>query len=368
MPVDPKDAQVILEEEGTVTIDLSDNPELAATLDNLPEIEEPVVKDPLVAERKPRERLNTQQAVKPPAVDEATQALTAAREKADRDVAAANATASAERSARLAAERVAAQRTQEADDARTSAESAQLQIIENGITATTGEVGALQSALADAHEKGDFKAVADVQVKLGKATARLDRLESQKEDFATRKVEPRTEQSQPQQLNAFEQYLSNFTPEAQSWLRAHPDCVPAAVGGNSTANAKMMAGHYAALSQNVQTNTQDYFRIIEEHTGHRQPVSRAADTRAAGDEETEQRPAPRTPAARRAQPSAPPSRDPPAANGTQPRSQRTVTLSKDQQEAARLSFPTMEPQKAYATYARNLIELEAEGKIGRVTH
>ena len=45
-----------------------------------------------------------------------------------------------------------------------------------------------------------------------------------------------------------------------------------------------------------------------------------------------------------------------------------VTLSKEQQEAARLSFPHLETKQAYTQYALNLIELTNEGKMNRTTH
>jgi hypothetical protein len=35
---------------------------------------------------------------------------------------------------------------------------------------------------------------------------------------------------------------------------------------------------------------------------------------------------------------------------------------------AKVSFPHLPEQQAYGQYARNLIELEAEGKLGRLTH
>jgi hypothetical protein len=40
----------------------------------------------------------------------------------------------------------------------------------------------------------------------------------------------------------------------------------------------------------------------------------------------------------------------------------------DQQEMAKASWPHLPPQEAFGLYARNLLELEAEGKMGRTTH
>lgn len=366
---DEKD--VVLPEDGVVEIDISDAPELAAE----PETDA----EPVVVEQKkpavPRVRLADQQgSVRTPAVDEAAQALTAAKTTAENEAIARRAaeqTAVQERLRREAAERSAQQHRQEADDARASAEQTQMTLIDNGIEAAQREVTALEAQLANALESGDFKGAASSQTKLGMATAALDRLGAQKDAIANAPKKPTVEgrvESPVATSTPQEQYLSQFSPEAQTWLRSHPECIPAHVGGNAAANAKMMQGHYAAIGQNITPNTPDYFRVIEEHTGHRQPVSRAAEVIQAGQEqEQEVAPAQRTQARTKAQPSAPVSRDPPAANGG-PRTSRTVTLTKDQQDMAKVSFPHLKPQEAFAQYARNLVELEAEGKLGRVTH
>ena len=135
------------------------------------------------------------------------------------------------------------------------------------------------------------------------------------------------------------------------------DCLPPNMGGDNAKHAKMMAGHYAAVSQNIALNSTEYFKAIEDHLGSSSGVtSRAAEVQVA-----------ETPKPKHIQPSAPVSRDAPTSSG-QPRSTREVRLTKDQQEMAKVSFPHLPEAQAYGQYARNLIELEAEGKIGRLTH
>lgn len=373
--LDKDDAAVVLETDGTITLDLSDNPDLekaakakaADPEDGQEEGTAEVVVKPEPKKAVPRVRLEQQEAVKSPAVEEAAKALLETQEQARRDVAAAQATANAERQRREAAERLAALRTQEAEDARNSAESTQITLLDNGIEAATREAVSLEAQLATAFEAGDFKGAAALQTKLSKATATLDRLEAQKAEYSSKpKQAPTTEgrvEYQPQtQASALEQYVSNFAPEAQTWLRAHPECIPAQYGGNATANSKMMKGHYEALSQNIAPNTPEYFRVIEESTGHRQPTSKAAEVVEA---EVETKPAPK--AKPKLQTSAPPSREPPTAHGLS-RGQMTVTLTKEQQEMAKISFPQLPIKDAFAQYARNLVELEAEGKLGRTSH
>ena len=147
-----------------------------------------------------------------------------------------------------------------------------------------------------------------------------------------------------------------------------------------------MQGHYDAIGQNLQQGTPDYFRVIEEHTGYRAPVSAAAAVTAAADADADTAAA-ATPAARaapkprQAQPSAPVSRDAPSSNGLP---QRTVKLNAEQQEIALLSTTPREiigpngqivresdadyRRRAFGTYAAELVKAQSEGKIGRLTH
>ena len=115
----------------------------------------------------------------------------------------------------------------------------------------------------------------------------------------------------------------------------------------------MMLGHETASHGGIPLESDDYFRTIEEKVGIRTPVSAAAEITPAV-VETAPKPKPK-PA-----PSAPVNRDVPAASGA--RTTRSVTLNKDQREAAKLSFPHLTEKEAFGIYARNLLELEAEGK------
>ena len=217
--------------------------------------------------------------------------------------------------------------------------------------------------------------------RISTAAAKVDRLEAEKVSLQTAPKpthEGRVEA--PPTGSPFEQYVSGYSPRAQAWLRAHPDCVPESVpdgrggmiqlGGDSTKNSKMMAGHYAAKAQRVPEGSDEYFRIIEEHIGDRDqavsaaPVSSAAAVTAA-------RSATPKPAAPR--PAAPVSREPPSANGST--TQRRVSLSLEQQETAMFSYPAAPGEsedahrkRALGTYAREYLKAKAEGKIGRLSH
>lgn len=355
MANDKDNIDVELDDE-TVTVDLSDGAEETGEKKEKKSLPRVRLSDKEESEDEPE--VVAPEAAKPDVVAEAAKALEAAQKQTE----AARATALAERQRREAAERQLKERAQEVDAARAVAESAQLTLLEQGITAAKGDVEAFQEQLTVAYEAGDFKKVAEVQAKMSRAAATLDRLEATKEELATAPKTKLPEYSpEPvQTYSPLEQYLSQLEPEAQNWLRAHPECAPPQLGGNQASNARMMAGHYAALGQNIAPNTADYFRVIEEHTGHRAPESAAAVVTKASEAPAKTAP--------RAQPSAPPSREVMSAKDGRVRSPRSVTLSKEQQDMAKVSFPHLPDKEAFAQYARNLLELEAEGKMGRLTH
>ncbi len=343
------------DEDGTVLIDVSDSPELEAGEGAAP-----------VTAVATKPAATTKRA----AVDEAAAALTRSLATAEAERTAALSTAESERRRAEAATTALTAREQELAGYRETVESQELALITTGLENVTREMASAKAELKAAHEAGDFDKVVDAQERVANAAADASRLKGEKAAFeANQRQRPATTEGRveaPAPTSAFEQYVAGFTPPAQAWLRAHPECVPAQVGGNSTKNAAMMKGHYAALEKSIAPNTPDYFRVIDETAGYRSPVSNAAEVTAAGADDAAPAPRPK-PAQQRAQPSAPPTRDPPAANG-QPRTTRSVTLSRDQQEAAKISFPHLAPKEANAMYARNLVELEAEGKLGRLTH
>lgn len=371
-------ATIEVPEDGVVTVDVTDKPELAT----LGELEADgadeasivtVTSEPEPKPEKkpiPRVRLGEQAVVKTTPEVEAAAALNQAVKTANDRATAAEATALAERRGREQAEARAQQFGETAKTAQEQAEAGELALLSTGIDNATREVAAYEAEHTRALEAGEFAKASSAQVKLSKAAAALDRLEAAKADFEAGNRKSTTEgrvEAPAAALSSFEQYVAGFSPVAQTWLRAHPECVPAVFGGNAVSNAKMMKGHYAALEQGLPEGTPDYFRVIEETAGYRAPVSAAAAVTSAGVVEDEQLVAP-APKRKLVQPSAPVSREPPNAQGQIARTTRSVTLSKEQQEAAKLSWPNLPANQAFAQYARNLLELEAEGKIGRTSH
>lgn len=325
------------------------------------------------AESKPKPRTRTAR-VSPdpvpsgPSPEEAlAQAQAFAKQQEDaRKAAEATAQAERERADRAEAARQTAIRQSEEHQER--ANNSELNLIESRIASAKGELEALEEAYTRAAEAGEFKEIAKLQTKMAKVAAALDRHEALKADLEANPRTPTTEGAitAPQTVsNPQEQHLAGYAPAAQSWLRQHLDCLPPQVGGNAEKHNKMMQGHYAALAKGYAANSDIYFKEIESHINPTastqepaaQVTSKAADTVAAGTEPRRAAPAP----------AAPVSRDAPSASG-QTQNRTTVRLSKEQQEMAKLSFPHLKESEAYGQYARNLLELQEEGKIGRTTH
>lgn len=357
-----EDEIVTLEDEATVEVEI-DSP-VEPTVDAA--VPEPEGQPAEVEVEQPKKRERVRLKDVQSAAEEAANALTTALNEEKRRREAAEATAHAERQRAEQASRELLETQAARKAALEQVAARELSIITAGIGAAQQQLDTLQDQLTRQYEAGEFAEAAKTQVDIAKATTSLAQLEQSKTRLESAAPErPSTTEGRvapPPSTPAarFESYVSQFAPAAQQWLRAHPQCVPAEAGGDAAANAKMMAGHHLAVAKGYALSSPEYFREIEALIAS--PSAAAAPTAPAA-------PAARAPAPppRQAQPSAPPSREPPAAPGV-PRNVRQVTLSKEQQEAAVMSFPKMERQKAFALYAQNLIQLEAEGKLGRTTH
>lgn len=296
----------------------------------------------------------------------ASKALQEAMDTHKRRAEAAEATAAAERNRAEQSERRRQAQEAQLQEAQEKLQSGEMARVTQGIESATRELASLQAEARSALEAGNFEKAAEISTKQARAAAQLDRWEAAKERLESEAARPdggrvvdETREAPALTMSNFERYVSGFSdPRAQTWLRAHPECVPPEAGGNPQKNAQMMAGHYAALAQNLTPNTEDYFRVIEEHTGHRKPVTQQEEEPKLVSKQTVQR---------QAAPSAPVSRTPPSGQGTG--GTRTVRLSPAEQEMAKISFPHLKTDRErFAEYAKNKLDLEAEGKLGRTSH
>lgn len=267
------------------------------------------------------------------AEDEASKAFAAQLKAASDTADAATRRAETEREARLKAE-------DEAKRYQTEAKTHQTASITTAIDNVQRDLDSAKGQYERYMEAGEYGKAAQASADIAMAATKLAQLEARGTEEPTRAL-PATEQARTT-LDPMELYLSQFSAKSQSWLRLHPDCVT-----DTAKNAAMMSAHYEAQSRKIAPESPEYFALIEEKTGYRQPVSAAAEVEPARNER------PRVPV------SAAPSREVPA---QQQRNPTKVRLSKEQQEAAAISGISNEQ------YAANLIALTNEGKIGRTSH
>lgn len=167
------------------------------------------------------------------------------------------------------AERLAAQREQEANEARTRSHALEGDIITGGLAAAQAELAAAESELERAGEAGDFKAQAKAQTRIGRASAQIVNLESGAAEIAERKppakVEAVQEQTrqQPTDINVAIDTAPNLLPAEKTWLKAHPD---AFMPGSR--NNELSVGYERAIKQGLVRGTEAYFDYLEDFMGY----------------------------------------------------------------------------------------------------
>lgn len=251
---------------------------------------------------------------KPPKVAAGTQETV---EDLRKQVEAANAAAEEARRREAAATTQAQTHQREATTFRTQAEQAQYESIITAHESVTSRMTALETEMADAMERGDFKASAKAQAEMTRLSPRLAQLEDGKAEMeAARKAptptpQPRVETQQP--VDPVERYASQLAPEAAVWVRAHPQYVT-----DKANNNRLLSAHYAAVAEGKVLNSADYFRHIEGTLGLAEPESQGRVANAPVRERTMAAPVSRTTVGA-------------------PRSPREVTLTPAQREAAAIS-------------------------------
>lgn len=218
----------------------------------------------------------------------------------------------------------------EAQQARSEVDSVRGDAIANAIAAEQAVLDAAKKELSQALAEGDYDKAADMHDRLSTARGKLIRLEEQKADPTPRRmVESRETSADP-----VEQYIAQFSAESQRWLREHKTYVT-----DGKQNARLLAAHHDAVAEDLTPDTPAYFEHIERRLGLRNDKSEAS------------------PVTRRTAPpiAAPPSREPPAANGKTSR----VTLTRAEVEIAEAMGMTT------AEYAKHKSDLQKSGEMRR---
>lgn len=286
-------------------------------------------------------------------------------ETANRSAEAANVRAGNESRARADAERRASVAAEETKRANTVAGNSQYDSVVSALSASEREIESIQSQKSAALEKGDYAEDARLAVLMSKLAARIVSLETGKSEIErVRSLPPVQQAPVAQQAPTNETFLASLPARSADWIRAHPQFF----SDQSFHDKVLAAAQFAENVKGLNHNSDDYFKFIEEESG---VVTRAAPaaqpTSAAAVVVTRDSPAPQTqPAQRPAAPvAAAPSRSVPDMNG-RPANPRSVTLSKEEREIARIMHPKLKPSDPdpEVVYARNKYALQQEGRIG----
>lgn len=241
-----------------------------------------------------------------------------------------------EREARMRAEHQARLAAAQAERAQVEVADTNYHLVESAIETLKREKQLVKQQLAEAHAQQDFDRIAELQDELAKHNADLSDL---KRGQKAMKSEPRAQENMipaqpiaPPQGALIDQIAASVTPRSAAWLNANRDQL-----NDDRTIKKMFRAHEDAVDDGIQPDSDEYFQYIESRLG----LSSGAE-------------APQ-PARRSAPPAAPVSR---GSNGMGSRP-NVVRLTSEQREMAQMMGMTDQE------YARNLLALQKEGKIGR---
>lgn len=242
----------------------------------------------------------------------------------------------------------ARQRAQESEAKSTEHQNAELEAqydsVLNALAAAESDATSAEIALAQAAERGDYKAQAEAQRKLSRAEASLLNLEQGKGALEAKREAIKTAPAKKDTPgDPFEAAIAALPDSAKTWLRGHREYMT-----DQQKNVEIQYFHNQVLREGHPAYSPAYFESLETKLGMRQAKT--------DDDDEPEEPRSRTV-------SAPVSRDPPSPTTGRAAPQK-VTLSAEEREIARSSMPNMEPGEAERVYALNKLKLQQAKREG----
>lgn len=168
----------------------------------------------------------------------------------------------------------------EVQSVRGQAADAEYDSVVAGIDALTTEANALARDVEEARAHGDTAKAAELNVKLGKTSARLTRLEEAKETIETKRESAKNAPPpQQQETDPVEAFAKTRTPPTAKWVREHPEFIT-----DPKKFKKLQAAHSDAEAEGIPLDSEEYFKHIDNFVGltkkdppvqQRQPSRRA---------------------------------------------------------------------------------------------
>ena len=193
----------------------------------------------------------------------------AAPESVDTGIQTLKAQLEAEQRSRADAERRAREATAVAQQSRSEAKDAQINLLGSAIEQINQHNAILKARYRDAMANQQYDDVADIQLEMGTNAARLLELERGKTALENA---PR-EQPQKQQYTAdpVEALAAQLSPRSAAWVRSHPEFAT-----NQSKYGAMLAAHNLAVANGLQPDTDEYFTEIEQSLRIRKPEAAPA--------------------------------------------------------------------------------------------
>lgn len=233
--------------------------------------------------------------------------------------------------ARLDAEKRAREFAERAHKATSETKDANYQLVVNAIETVKGRADAIKSAYANAMAAGDFDKAAQLQEALAVNAQQLSELKrgkkAMKEELEkAEKAPPEAPERSSEPM--IDQLARQVSPKSASWLRENRDALD-----NERMIRRMFRAHEDAIDDGIAPDSDEYFDYIEGRLGMKQ---------------REEAPAP-------ARKPVPPPPAPVSRGGQRP---NVIRLSREQVEMAKMMG------MSEADYAKNMVALQREGKIG----
>jgi hypothetical protein len=178
-----------------------------------------------------------------------------------------------ERNEKLAETLAASQRRASEEIARTRQENSEVkrQAVQSTRSSIDSEIVTIDSALEEAEAAYARAFEAGQGADLAKAQRRISELTVKKADNERRKAElPSDEQLKQQEASrprteqeAIDQYIEQFKPRSQAWLREHPECVT-----DRTKNQRVIEADKLALRAGLEPESDEYFEFIDRRMGY----------------------------------------------------------------------------------------------------
>lgn len=249
------------------------------------------------------------------------------------------------------AERRAGEATRRATAATGDAHASQMAVLEGAIQTLDANKATFEAQYEEALGAGDFKKAAAINTQLAENAAQRLEVSRGKAALERQRVLP-TDTN-----DIVERFAAQLQPRSAAWIRAHPQYVT-----DDKLNAQMMAAHWDAVGKGIVEGTDAYFDAVNTRLGLTAAPARPNGAVSVEASAALTQPTAAAPLSAAAAPAASREVQPSPAPASRGGATRTVRLTREQQEAARISGLTNEE------YARNLVAEEARKKAAATTH